>query len=200
MRPNPNKRGGPAQGCPGTVQSVPTDELRTARLVLRDLTAEDFDAIHAYASDPEVCRFMVWGPNSPDETRVYLEEQLGALSTADRTVYNKAVVHAGAVIGCVELRILDRQRGRAEFGYVFQRQHWGQGYATEAAQALVGFGFEGLGLKRIEATCDPENHASARVLQKVGLTLEGRLPRHVKVRGGWRDRLQFAQRAMERPG
>lgn len=155
---------------------MPPTELRTDRLVLRDITPEDADAVHAYASDPEVTRFMVWGPNTLEDTSAFLKEQLEALAAPERTVYNKMVVHAatGRVIGAVELRLLSVVHRRGEFGYVFRRDEWGQGYATEAARALVGFGFERLGLERIQATCDPANQASARVLQKAGLQLEGR--------------------------
>lgn len=68
---------------------------------------------------------------------------------------------------------------------------WGRGYAIEIAQALVKFA-QALGLHRVEATCHPDNAASARVLTKAGLTLEGRLRDHLLVRGAWRDSLLFA--------
>ncbi|GAB3267215.1 GNAT family N-acetyltransferase [Kineosporia babensis] len=171
------------------------DEIKTERLILRDITAADVDAVQVYASDPAVTRFMVWGPNTPTDSWNFVKEQLEAQAADDRRVFNKMVVRAdnGLLIGAIELRLLNRLHQRAEFGYVYRSDQWGQGFATEAAQALVAFGFEELGLQRIEATCDPENQASANVLRKTGLTLEGRMRNHMKIRGRWRDSLLFAR-------
>jgi ribosomal-protein-alanine N-acetyltransferase len=165
----------------------------TERLVLRDITADDVEAIHAYAGDPEVCRYMVWGPNTLEDTRAFVKEELEVLAAAEGKVYNKLVVDAsGLVIGGTEIRVLSAEHRRGEFGYVYRRDQWAQGYATEVARAMVAFGFGELGLERISATCDPRNHASARVLEKAGLRLEGRMRHHVLVRGQWRDSLLYA--------
>jgi GNAT superfamily N-acetyltransferase len=75
---------------------------------------------------------------------------------------------------------------------VLARHAWGRGYATEAAAALLAFGFDEAGLHKISATCDPENIGSSRVLQKIGMRQEGRLQDHLLVRGQWRDRLLYA--------
>ena len=69
---------------------------------------------------------------------------------------------------------------------------WSQGYATGAAQLLVRFAFDHLEVNRLTATCHPDNHASARVLEKAGLHYEGRFPDDVLVRGEWRDSLIYA--------
>ncbi len=72
-------------------------------------------------------------------------------------------------------------------GYVLDRRHWGHGYMAEAAHALVAVGFGHLALRRIWATCDIDNHASARVLEKVGLRRDGLLRQNVRRKGEWRD-------------
>ena len=77
-------------------------------------------------------------------------------------------------------------------GYSLNRKFWGQGYATEAAEALVKFGFGQLNLHRIFATCDPFNVASARVLEKAGMQREGHFRQHKWVKGKWRDSLLYA--------
>lgn len=69
---------------------------------------------------------------------------------------------------------------------------WSKGYATETAKALVEFGFKKLCLHRVFATCDPENTASARVLEKTGMKLEGHIREHKLVKGKWRDSLLYA--------
>lgn len=77
-------------------------------------------------------------------------------------------------------------------GFVISPDRWGSGYATEAAQAVLRFGFEGPGLDRIWATCRPENLASVRVLERIGMQREGHLRDHICIRGRWQDSLLYA--------
>jgi len=77
------------------------------------------------------------------------------------------------------------------------RSRWGLGYATEAAAALLRYGFDQLGLHKISASCDPENIGSVRVLTKIGMRQEGHLRDQHRVRGQWRDRLLFAALAAD---
>lgn len=79
-----------------------------------------------------------------------------------------------------------------DVGYVLRRDRWGQGYGTETARMLVDFGFQTLGLHRIEATCDPYNVASRKILEKTGMQYEGRARQRLWVHGTWRDSLLFA--------
>jgi len=99
---------------------------------------------------------------------------------------------SGRLIGSVAIGITSVQHRRGEIGFVFHRDVWSQGYATEAAQQLLQFGFDRLQLRRISATCHPDNHASAHVLEKAGLHYEGRMRSHLLVRGAWRDSLLYA--------
>jgi RimJ/RimL family protein N-acetyltransferase len=85
----------------------------------------------------------------------------------------------------------------AGLGYTLNRRCWGQGYATEAATRIVQYGFEELGLHRIFAECRPENRASARVLEKIGLRQEGHLRENKWIRGRWEDTLLFAMLEQE---
>jgi [ribosomal protein S5]-alanine N-acetyltransferase len=165
-------------------------ETYTPRLYLRAFRRADHAAVHAYASDPLVCRYMDWGPNTIEDTAAFLD---AVLFTA-RSDYPLAIVDRtdGELIGAVELRVTSAPSRRGELGYVLARARWGQGYATEAAAAVLAFGFERLGLHKVSATCDPANVASARVLEKIGLIREGYLREHLLIRGEWRDRLLFA--------
>jgi RimJ/RimL family protein N-acetyltransferase len=83
-------------------------------------------------------------------------------------------------------------------GYLISPAAQGQGYATEAARALLDFGLTTGGLHRITATCDPENTGSVRVLEKIGMSREGHLRDHFLIRGAWRDRLLYAKLAQLR--
>ncbi|MGX6601063.1 GNAT family N-acetyltransferase [Micromonosporaceae bacterium Da 78-11] len=166
----------------------------TARLLLRPFRSQDWGDVHRYGTDPEVVRFMDWGPNTPDETTVWLDRMIDAYRATPRTQFPFAVQRSvdGRLVGSVELQIESAEHGRGEMGYVMSRDAWGHGYATEAAAALLRFGFEQLGLRRISATCDPENVGSSRVLEKIGMTFEGRLRSYFTIRGEQRDRLLYA--------
>lgn len=163
--------------------------LRSARLELREFTIEDWSAVHEYASRSEACRFQPWGPNSSEESRAFVEEAVAAAKQEPRTRYALAVVLAatGELIGTAELHVRSSRFRTGELAYIVNPDYWGQGYATEAARAVLKFGFGDLGLHRIFGTCDPRNTASARVLQKVGMTYEGRLRETILIRDGWRD-------------
>jgi len=169
-------------------------ELRTERLVLRAFRPADWGSVHMYGTDPDVVRFMDWGPNTPDETTVWLDRMIEAYEATPQTQFPFAVQRSadGRLVGSVELQIVNEEHQRGEMGYVIARDAWGNGYATEAATALLRFGFDQLGLRRISATCDPQNTGSARILHKIGMELEGRLRSYLLIRGEWRDRLVYA--------
>jgi ribosomal-protein-alanine N-acetyltransferase len=168
--------------------------LVSDRLVLREFVVTDEEAVHSFAGDQLVTRFTDWGPNSIEDTRAFLAEATVQATDPERAEFTLAAVHAtsGKVIGSVAIGVTSVQHKRGEFGFVFHRDFWSQGYATEAAELLVRFGFDRLQLRRISATCHPDNHASARVLQKAGLEYEGRIRSHLLVRGAWRDSLLYA--------
>lgn len=169
-------------------------ELTTDRVVLRDFCEGDVEAVNAYASDPEVVTYTDFGPNNLDASVGFLASAIEAAQMSPRVRYALAIARrrTGAVIGSVELRIVREHDRQGDMGYVLRRSDWGQGYATEAASALLRFGFAELDLHKITATCDPENVASWRVLAKIGMRQEGHLHEHRYIRGQWRDRLLFA--------
>jgi RimJ/RimL family protein N-acetyltransferase len=163
-------------------------ELRTDRLVLREFRLDDQDAAHRYGSDEDVTRYTTWGPNSLTDTANYLSEVVRRASAEPRTSFILAVVTSdGFLIGAAHLKLTEAEHRQGELGYVLAKDSWGLGYATEVARCLIDFGFGELGLGRITATCHPDNLASARVLEKVGMRLEGTLRDHFQVRGVWRD-------------
>ncbi|PRY13534.1 GNAT family N-acetyltransferase [Kineococcus rhizosphaerae] len=176
---------------PATVGRV--RELLTARLRLRAFGPGDEDAVHAYAGDPQVCTHVTWGPNSRAESEEFVAEQLAARDTADEDGrWTWAITRDGEVLGTVALWVSSAANSRGELGYVLRRDAWGAGITTEAARAVLGFGFSDAGLARVEATCRPENTGSRRVLEKIGMRCEGLLRSHVVVRGERRDSLLFA--------
>ncbi len=179
-----------------------TAALEMPRLVLRELHDDGAPAVHAYASDAEVVRYLDWGPNTPEDTARFLTAARAARDAVPRTAYHLAIVlrTTGHLIGGCRIEIRNAASGAGDLGYVLGRPHWGQGYATEAIRALVSFGFESLAFHRIWATCDARNAASARVLEKLGMKREGHLRHDVRRKGEWRDSYLYAILAPEWPG
>lgn len=163
--------------------------LTGERVLLREFALGDWEAVHAYATLPEVYRFQPWGPNTPEETRAYVGAILEASRAEPRVRYALAITlkAMGALIGVCELVVKNRRFRTGEIAYVLHPLHWGHGYATEAARLLLDFGFGPQGLHRIQATCDPRNAASAGVLRRLGMQREGRLRDTILIRDGWRD-------------
>ncbi|MCR2803485.1 GNAT family N-acetyltransferase [Paenibacillus soyae] len=164
----------------------------TERLILREFTAGDWEAVHRYASDPVVTSHMIWGPNTEADTRAFLESAIGMQQQAPRVDFELAVVlkENGELIGGSGLRSFDPRQG--EIGYCFNRSHWRNGYASEAASELLRFGFEELGLHRIFATCRPDNLGSAAVMRKIGMTFEGHMRGHMFHKGKFHDSHQYS--------
>jgi ribosomal-protein-alanine N-acetyltransferase len=168
--------------------------IQTGRLVLRDLQEDDWQAVNSYASDPEVVRYMDWGPNTEDDTKIFIQRSIANQKERPRRDYTLALVLKpdDRLIGGCGIRVSDPDNREGWIGYCLNRHFWGQGYATETAQGLLRFGFDRLDLHRIFATCDPENVASARVLEKVGMKREGHLRERKWAKGKWRDSLMYA--------
>lgn len=173
-------------------------ELHTARLLLREFRLEDFATTHAYAADVETTRHTLFGPNTEQDTRDFLVRMAAAQAESPRATYDLAVTlrESGVHIGTAGLRV----RGPlGDVGYVFHKDHWSKGYATEAARALLEFGFRELKLHRVIATCDIANPASARVMEKLGMRREGHLRKNSLMKGTWRDSWLYAILEEERP-
>lgn len=164
--------------------------LTTSRLHLRAFSATDFAWLHPITANPVVTRYTDWGPNTPADTQDFLDEASRTGSGPEEFTW-AVTLPDGTGIGSAGLQVTSPRNRRASFGYMLDPARWGQGYASEVAQTLVATA-QSLGMHRVEATCHPDNAASARVLEKAGLTLEGQLRDHLLVRGAWRDSLLFA--------
>lgn len=173
--------------------------LETERLVLRNLNDSDFDAVHAYASDPVVVRYMPWGPNSESDTSDFLARAQEAANAEPRVGYELGVVlrEEAQLLGAIGLHRENADETEAMLGYCFGQPAWGHGYATEAGRAMIRFGFAGLGLESIWAGCDSENRPSVRVLEKIGMTFEHHQRHETNVPGEWEDSLMFRIRSSE---
>lgn len=166
--------------------------LVTKRLILREFQLDDFDSVHKYASDPEVCRYSDWGPNTSEDTRKFMKDVVIEQSGNPRNQFTLAIIlkDSSEVIGACSLTRTEPFQG--EIGYSLNHEYWGCGFATEAAHAMLIFAFKELSLHRVYATCRPKNIGSSRVLEKIGMKKEAHLREHLFFKGQWHDSLLYA--------
>ena len=162
--------------------------IQTERLVLRALRFSDAAAIFSYAKDPEVAQYTLWDPHQTvRDSQAFLDFASDQYRAGMMFVWGITVKPDTRVVGTVGLANHAAQHLRAELGFALGRDYWNQGITTEAARAVLGFGFSALGLNRIEAHCIPANLASARVLQKIEMKLEGLLRQRQMIKGQLED-------------
>jgi RimJ/RimL family protein N-acetyltransferase len=161
--------------------------LRTRRLLLRDFTTADLPAMRAYAGDAQVLEHVLYEARDAVQLRRHLDRVLASQSHRPRRAWELAIVvqRTGRVIGTCDLAVAGRRE--ADLGYMLARRHWGHGYATEAASALVDHAFAQLAVERVCALVDVGNERSRRVLEKAGLHWEALLRRHAHAKGRWWD-------------
>jgi ribosomal-protein-alanine N-acetyltransferase len=172
------------------------------RITLREMSEDDAADLHAYATHPLVMARALDDPPSEVETiRELIKAWLSRDPGHQRTHYQLGAVMNGRLIGSAMLTVVSAEHQRGEIGYVVHPDWWGRGIATEAAELLLELGFQTLGLHRIEATTRPDNTASWRVLEKIGMQREGLIRDHMLLRGTWVDSLTYAILATDpRPG
>jgi [ribosomal protein S5]-alanine N-acetyltransferase len=168
-------------------------ELRTERLILRALHPGDEADVFAYAQDPEVARHTLWEPHrSIEDSRAFLDFVGQQHRSGHAFVWGIVDKHQIRVIGSIGLANYVAQHSRAELGFAIARPFWNQGYTSEAVSAVMSFAFRDLQLNRIEAYCKVENFASARVLEKSGMHLEGVLREREFIKGNFEDLKLYA--------
>ncbi len=168
--------------------------IETERLVLREWELSDLSAVQEYASDPVSVQFMIWGPNSEEETQQFLQEAQAWRVATPRTRWEMAVTLRGEerVIGGCGLTADPKVPGETQLGYILNKRFWKLGYGTEAAAALVDWGRRELGLKAVWCTCHAENRPSYRLMEKLGMKRVALWPKHIQLRNGvWRDTLVY---------
>lgn len=176
----------------GVLMMNDMNHLKGERVILRDLEEQDWRAVHAYASQSIVCQYQPWGPNSETESQDFVTQVVLEAANLPRSRFVFAVMEKDRLIGAGEINIRDFTNRQGEIGYIIHPDYWAKGYATEVAKLLIKFGFSTLNLHRIFATCDPRNLGSAKVLEKIDMTYEGRIRQDLLLKDGWRDSLLFS--------
>lgn len=175
--------------------------ITTERLVLRTLLPRDVDDVLAYRSQPDVVRYIPGEPRNREEvTDMVAHYGTAGLVDEKRSHLTLAVDLGGRVVGDVMLALNgpDGADGRqVELGWVFTPDVQGQGYATEAARALVTVAFDELGAHRVWAQLDGQNTASARLCERLGMRREGYFEKGSWFKERWTDLAIYALLADE---
>jgi RimJ/RimL family protein N-acetyltransferase len=173
----------------------PAFPITTERLLLRPFVPGDLDALVAIHGRADVVRYLYGDVRGRDELRGVLGEKMQRAALAkEGDALNLAAVRTdtGELIGDVTLFWRSEEHRGGEVGYIFNPDHGGHGFATEAARALLRIGFEELGLHRIVGRLDARNHASARVLERLGMRREAHFVENELVKGEWADEVVYA--------
>ena len=147
-------------------------EMRSGRILLRDFTETDVDALFAAHSDPRVMRYYAPEVGTVENAQMLVDLFIRWANESPRRNFQLAIVHAQTVslIGSCGIRSKDCHSGHAEFGIGIHPEYWGRGLAQEAAKAMLGFGFSELNLAEIRGIAVSQNEAVAKFVRRLGFT------------------------------
>lgn len=180
-------------------EQLPT--LSGTRLDLRWLTEGDRDAMFAIFSDPEVMKY--WSTSAwtdPAQASSYIASIHSHFASKDLFQFGICLKETNTIVGTCTLCDVDLSQRRAEAGIILGRAAWGQGLATDALKTLLHWGFEELGLMRVEADIDPNNPRSLALFEKQGFQREGFLRERWRVHGEVQDTVFLGLLKREWPG
>jgi RimJ/RimL family protein N-acetyltransferase len=169
--------------------------INTDRLTLRDFVETDWEAFNALLSDPEATRWMHFSSWNLQDRQNFFQWILehNRLPASDNYQWAIELKSTAELIGWFGIGGASHPsvEGACSFGYILSRAHWGQGYMTEALRAVIAFEFDTLQTPMLTATCETNNPASARVMEKAGM-------RWIKTvhdsdfEGNWAERHHYA--------
>ena len=178
-------------GKPGYFSQLPT--LTTQRLVLRRLKMSDARDMFIYSSDPEVARYVQWRAyESVLAVQAFLRYNQHQSRLNQPCAWGMALKEDDRVFGTAGFTWVNDDNRSGEIGYSLARSRWGCGYATEATEAILAYGFDSMRLHRIEAQHDVRNPASGRVMEKCGMRYEGTLRGRLFNKGVYADMKVYA--------
>ncbi len=170
-------------------------KITSKRLVLRLIERRDLDSIHSLHALPETDEYNTLGiPDNIEATRSIIEPWIEANRLEEVENYTFAIVLKSdkKFIGLFGLKLSQKKFNKAEVWYKVLPDFWSLGYATEALNAVILFGFETLKLHRIEAGCAVDHIGSIKVLEKAGMTREGRGRKTLPLKSGWSDNFNYS--------
>ena len=173
--------------------------LEGPRVSLDLLRPDDFDALYAIQSDPDVCRYLLYEPRSAEKVHEVLERDAAATRLAEPEDFVQPAIRdaSGQLIGTMYFKLASVEDKTGEIGWLLDPRFQGQGYAREAAALLLDLAFGELGVHRVAARVDPRNLASAALCRRLGLRLEAHHAEDEWFKGEWGDTAIYAVLARE---
>lgn len=167
--------------------------IETPRLRLREFVKDDWPAVLAYQTDPRYLTYYPWEGRTEVEVQDFVARFVDWQAETPRLKFQLAVTlrDGDSLIGNCGIRLAEAGARAGETGYEIAPDYWGRGYATEAARAMVSFGFRELGLRRVFGECVPENSASRRVMERLGMRVEEHRRDTQWYKGHWWDTLVY---------
>jgi RimJ/RimL family protein N-acetyltransferase len=173
--------------------------LETERLIIRALTPDDLDRHHLLFSNPDVVRYLYFGPFDRDAAFDHLlrRSTVDLPGETEWINFGVEVKGEGVLIGELAMGFISATHEHYEVGYVFDPAYAGRGFATEGTAMIIELAFSALGAHRVSGRLDARNVASARVLEKLGMRREAHFLENEFVKGEWTDELAYAVLAPE---
>ncbi|MFJ8087779.1 GNAT family N-acetyltransferase [Lysinibacillus sp. NPDC095746] len=161
--------------------------IKTNRLLIREFEIQDWQAVYEYTSNPNVMKYIPEGVFNEEEAKKFVSENSG-----EQAKYFPVILKSdNIVIGHI---VFHQYFGdhTYEIGWVLNPNYYNNGYASEAAKAVLNYGFKEMQLHRIIATCQPENIPSYRVMEKIGMRREGYFKKCIPNGDEWWDEYYYA--------
>ena len=168
--------------------------IETPRLTLRRFADADLGAFLAYLNDPLVARYQSWESYTAEQAREVIEHQQGLEPgrPGEWFTFAAELRGAGRLVGHVALSVKEADARQAEIGFTFAREYQGRGLAREAAEAVLDYAFNALGLHRVVAVADCENERSVALLARLGMRREGHFVENIWFKGAWGSEYLYA--------
>lgn len=172
---------------------MPFRPLETDRLLLRPLVLADAGAVHAYRSDPAVCRFQLWEPSRQSDVEEMIRTGIAAEPNLPGTWFQLAICRRSdrLLLGDCGVRFPADDLQQAEIGITLAPANQGHGYAAEALASVFAYLFGTLGKHRVYGSVDPGNTASIRLLETMGMRREAHFVESLWFKGRWADDLVY---------
>lgn len=169
-------------------------ELEGENIYFKPLSINDADKVHSYASDEDVSRYIGWRlMKTLNETSEYVEEMIRRVLAGTHLYASVVLKSTNEIIGTAMIFNFNREANHAEIGYVFHKDYWGKGYGTEAVELMSNFAFETLNLHKLHACVVDGNVGSARILEKNGFEMEGRIKDYYFIEDMYYNELIFGR-------
>jgi RimJ/RimL family protein N-acetyltransferase len=168
--------------------------IQSDRLILRQVKAEDADAIFGYRSNAIINQFQGWIPETIEDVCDFIRDKVSAVIDQHDTWFQLAIIRkdTGELIGDVGIHFLESGSLQVEIGCTLNFNQHGNGFATEALTETVNFLFRNLNKHRVIASIDPRNEKSIKLVERIGMRKEAHFRKSLRINNEWVDDMVYA--------